>query len=424
MTKHGDEPRVLEAATGNQQREPVHLYLRRVKDHGIGDEGKFSRVPKSVILALSKKPGALSLYALMMTYVGFDNRSSECYPSIATLARELDVSESTVRRNLRELTEQGLVKTRKKGRKNYYSLHTIPSNTATSATDTEQICEEYQSDLHTSEAGEGVVRPDSISDSETANSSEREPRKRTNKRDVQAGTSSIRRGKVKSFGISAKEASALIEQYGPKLVDAGVEHVLGRDGVRNQAALFKSYLKNDGWAQLNDLKDFLHKMPDPRTSAEQADLGRCVVDMFGGSKQDALDALVQVRDDQARLLKKNLHPDREDIAESILARAGDARHFVEVYARTYERSDFAKEFEEVLFDRTTDPSLQGDIRRLETQVKAKKLLLNVPQAKLLEQHLPERTSDMSAEEYVRSLGMELDLMESLLSKRRVVHAAS
>lgn len=46
------------------------------------------------------------------------NRSGECWPAIPTIAREIKLSESTVRRAIRELEQKGCIKTRQRYRRN------------------------------------------------------------------------------------------------------------------------------------------------------------------------------------------------------------------------------------------------------------------------------------------------------------------
>ena len=45
------------------------------------------------------------------------NRDGECWPSIATIAKELKLSQSTVRRALRDLRKENLIETEQRFRK-------------------------------------------------------------------------------------------------------------------------------------------------------------------------------------------------------------------------------------------------------------------------------------------------------------------
>ena len=46
------------------------------------------------------------------------NKDGECWPSIATIAKELKLSQSTVRRALRDLRKADLIETEQRYRKN------------------------------------------------------------------------------------------------------------------------------------------------------------------------------------------------------------------------------------------------------------------------------------------------------------------
>ena len=56
---------------------------------------------------------ALSVYIYLSDRA---NRDGECWPAIPTIARELKLSESTVRRALRDLRKQGLLETEQRYR--------------------------------------------------------------------------------------------------------------------------------------------------------------------------------------------------------------------------------------------------------------------------------------------------------------------
>lgn len=45
------------------------------------------------------------------------NKKGECWPAIPTIARELKISQSTVRRAIRDLREAGLIRTQQRYRK-------------------------------------------------------------------------------------------------------------------------------------------------------------------------------------------------------------------------------------------------------------------------------------------------------------------
>ena len=58
---------------------------------------------------------AISVYAYLSDRA---NKNGECWPAIPTIATELKLSESTVRRALRDLRKTGLIATEQRYRKN------------------------------------------------------------------------------------------------------------------------------------------------------------------------------------------------------------------------------------------------------------------------------------------------------------------
>ena len=57
----------------------------------------------------------------MSVYIYLDDRANkdgECWPSIATIAKELKLSQTTVRRALRDLRKANLIETEQRYRKN------------------------------------------------------------------------------------------------------------------------------------------------------------------------------------------------------------------------------------------------------------------------------------------------------------------
>ena len=57
---------------------------------------------------------AVSIYLYLANMA---NENNECWPAIPTIAKELKISPSTVRRGLRDLRDEGLVETEQRYRK-------------------------------------------------------------------------------------------------------------------------------------------------------------------------------------------------------------------------------------------------------------------------------------------------------------------
>jgi hypothetical protein len=72
---------------------------------------RFAKVPRSVRLALS--PYELAVYAALADYA---NGNGECWPGLATLARETHMSERQVRYAIGKLEQLGVVEARQRGR--------------------------------------------------------------------------------------------------------------------------------------------------------------------------------------------------------------------------------------------------------------------------------------------------------------------
>lgn len=93
-------------------------------DEYVSDTGPFVIVPEWV-LSLTISHGAFRLYALIARYA--DYSTGEAFPSRATLAERLSVSDDTIDRWLRELTKAGAVEVtrRKNGNVNKTNLYRI-----------------------------------------------------------------------------------------------------------------------------------------------------------------------------------------------------------------------------------------------------------------------------------------------------------
>ena len=308
------------------RRIPVTEHLRGIRDVGLS-EGKFARVPKSVILELRDAPGAFCLYALLMTYVSFDNSSSDCYPSIALLAKEFGVSESTVRRDIRELKKRGLVSAAKRGRRNVYELFSLVPSTGSSAQDPDRNCDENQSDLRGVQTRGSEGSAHQHEDSSSAEEDEREPRTRPIEEEVQACTSSLTRQRLKTLGFSDNRAASLIAEFGEEKAEAAIGYARGRDGVRNPAGLVIAYLDSNGWAKHGKLKEYLRQMQDPSEPGEEEQIARKFMRMCG-SKPETLDALDAVQKDASRLMEYASNPVQKKIGLKLYVRAGEAMHYV------------------------------------------------------------------------------------------------
>ena len=300
----------------SKRRELVHDYFNRVKDSGIEGEDRFARLTKSVILALRKKPGAYSLYSLLMTYVPFSNSSSECWPKVSTLAKELGVSQSTVRRDLKHLKNEGLVEVEKKHGKNYYTLYTIPLPSSTSATDNGQICAEDQSDLH---AGEGVIQGVSaVPDRNPGRGSllEREQGSRPIEKELLAEARTDSVGILKSSQLSQDRARQPLE----------------------------SYLESGRGQQLARLRTRLSSTSEPVTLAEQRQEAQDIVELCLADRDLALDLLEEFRAGQQREAAML----GDTIEGSTALRIDDRAKLLEYYIRQIRTPDEIRESEAIL----------------------------------------------------------------------------
>jgi len=132
-----------------------------------------------------------------------------------------------------------------------------------------------------------------------------------------------------------------------KKVEEAIAYVRGQSNVRSPAALLVSYLENDGWTKLTELKDYLLHMPDPRTDSEKWFIGEQIVRLIG-SKPGALKALEQVRMDEQRLEANPSCETQRKIASAITCRAADAAHCIRTCYRTREEEKHTDELYEGL----------------------------------------------------------------------------
>lgn len=75
-------------------------------------KGGFIKLPKIVLFAKGLSRNAKALYALLLNYA---RENMECYPAQKTLAKELGVSVDTIRDDLAELKEFGLITVKQSG---------------------------------------------------------------------------------------------------------------------------------------------------------------------------------------------------------------------------------------------------------------------------------------------------------------------
>ncbi|MFC2099420.1 hypothetical protein ACFLSF_01120 [Candidatus Bipolaricaulota bacterium] len=229
------------------------------------------------------------------------------------------------------------------------------------------MCEEEPSDLRADMTGRASSDADLNNGLEDGDSREREPTKRPIEEEVQACTSSR---VPKSFQLRPNRDVELLDKYGVEKVQAGVNYVLSQDNVRNRAGLLESYLANDGWKKLSELKEFLYHMPDPRTPAEQASIACQIVRLYDGDKYAALEAVDQVRKDQLGMESSAQSIERQEIASRIVGAAADARHFIVSHERTEEEKQLAEEISQCFPKlQPRNESLELSKRRDEAKIK-------------------------------------------------------
>ncbi len=94
----------------------------------------FAQTPIWTICDPNLSDGALRLFSYLAWRQGND---SSCWPSVPTMARDLDISEDTIRRRLRELEHNSyLITTHRIGRSSDYSLIADPNDASRKYTPT------------------------------------------------------------------------------------------------------------------------------------------------------------------------------------------------------------------------------------------------------------------------------------------------
>lgn len=85
----------------------------------------FTQLPNVVLRMRGLSPGAKLVYAALLSYAW---QTGSCFPGQSKIAEDLDISERSVRKYIRELKEQGLVQVIRRGfgRTNIYFLPRLP----------------------------------------------------------------------------------------------------------------------------------------------------------------------------------------------------------------------------------------------------------------------------------------------------------
>jgi len=321
---------------------PVHELLRDIRERGL-KAGRFARVPEAVLDA-AKNPGPMLLYVWLMLYVPFHGRSSDCFPSIETLARKMGRSKSTIYKWLSELKALGLVEVRKDGKRTVFTVYAPRSvhmsssaESGKSHTGAQRVADLRQTTELTQAENED---PDCTTD--IHNDPEREILKRDIEREKQAcSLSKTLKADLANLHLAAERADALLNEYGGKKVAEAIEFVRGQAHVRNPAGLILAYLKNDGWRRQRELNDYLKEMPDPYTSAERTLIAGDIVRICG-SKKRALDMLAHVMDRERRLGDEGKHEAQREVARTMFCRAREGSYYVQEYFLTEEEEEMAR----------------------------------------------------------------------------------
>jgi len=320
---------------------PVHILLREIKRHGL-KRGRFARIPETVLNAV-KKPGPLTLYIRLMLYVPFNGTSSDCFPSIDTLAREMGRSKSTIHRWMSELKALGLVRVRKDGQHPVYTVYAprfLPMPDSTESGESHSGAQQL-ADLQPTNEPQPACNEDPDSITAPCDEPEREKGKRDIDREIQdCSLLKTLKTDLANLHLTAERADALLNEYGGKKVAEAVEFVRGQAHVRNPAGLVVAYLKNDGWRRQRELNDYLKEMPDPYTSGERTLIARDIVRICG-SKKCALDMLAHVMDQERRLSDEGKDEAQREVAWTMFCRAREASYYVQEYFLTKEEREMA-----------------------------------------------------------------------------------
>ena len=83
-----------------------------LEDKALRNLEGFVQVPRCILKHMKLSVGAKATYGLLLSYAWEENF---CYPAQATLAKDLSVSISQVRRYLKELQQEGYIKAKQRG---------------------------------------------------------------------------------------------------------------------------------------------------------------------------------------------------------------------------------------------------------------------------------------------------------------------
>ena len=91
----------------------------------------FTQIPNQVLRRTGLSPGAKLAYVMLLSYAWQDGA---CFPGQETLARDMSVTDRSVRTYLKELQQHGLITIRQRGLNltNLYVLHRLGSETISS----------------------------------------------------------------------------------------------------------------------------------------------------------------------------------------------------------------------------------------------------------------------------------------------------
>lgn len=159
---------------------------------------RWARIPRPTLSG----PAA----AVLLCLADHANERGECWPAVSTVAAEMSMSMSTVRRALRELEREALLATRRTGRGNFYML---PAAVLVAG------LTDQSGHSDRSERSEGPIR--AVRGTAKASRSERKPKRGA--RTVPAGNGGTRAGERPA--AAAYREPEPDDKPGPIEVDAG-----------------------------------------------------------------------------------------------------------------------------------------------------------------------------------------------------------
>ena len=324
---------------------PIHHFFGQVRGSKSG-ANHFVRIPRGALLLPKDHLGhqALRLYALIVDHINWNNTNSICFLSDKHLLDELGVNKKTLLRARKNLEEIGLVRVFEKDGKTHYEVFAPVVPADKSAPSTGQVCDRQRTGLSARQRGR-VSQNDALKGTSSHTpGSLIEPLNRTlEKGEVQDCTSPSTRLELQHLGFSKANASELIEEFGESRVMDGIAHVRKKENVRNPAGLLVEFLKTNGWTLEDRVKDFLLKMPDPRTTSERRDIANRLV-QIAGSKRKALEVLGRVKEDGHNLERSATKEAQIQIGRKYVSRSSDATHFVKTLTESPEEQRASAEF--------------------------------------------------------------------------------